>query len=183
MLCAAMVALWVRSYSVSDTLIYTASSGRLIASTGPGRFDLVLSTGGDWSSERGLDLAHERPPRTLSQAYEDVRGGYDVIADSDVYRCGPWGKFGYSRVSSPLRLIALVLVPAWLPIAVFAALPTIRLFRSYRRTLDRRGLCPYCGYDLRATPDRCPECDRISNGSTLPAKMKRVACRISHERF
>jgi len=52
--------------------------------------------------------------------------------------------------------------PWALPCLAFAALPTWYFLRQrrVRRRLNRlrSGLCSTCGYDLRSTPTRCPEC-------------------------
>jgi len=53
--------------------------------------------------------------------------------------------------------------PIWILMAVTAVFPMIWLIRFIRR--DRRpttGRCKTCGYDLRATPNRCPECGSVS---------------------
>ena len=52
-----------------------------------------------------------------------------------------------------------VAVPMWLPTVLLAGLPLRSLFRVVRAWRPRNaGLCSACGYDLRASPDRCPEC-------------------------
>jgi hypothetical protein len=52
-----------------------------------------------------------------------------------------------------------VRVPHWLLAALSGVLPA-GWYAAYRRNAKRRGLgvCTTCGYDLRATPERCPEC-------------------------
>jgi hypothetical protein len=55
-----------------------------------------------------------------------------------------------------------VLMPYWMMVLGLALLPAFRiagLWRSRRsRARRRRGLCQKCGYDLRASSERCPEC-------------------------
>jgi hypothetical protein len=52
-------------------------------------------------------------------------------------------------------------LPCWLLALAAGAWPltSVALLARRRRRLRRRpGCCRRCGYDLRATPDRCPEC-------------------------
>jgi hypothetical protein len=49
-------------------------------------------------------------------------------------------------------------LPLWFLAIVFAGLLFLSLHKLKHRT--RLGCCTKCGYDLRATPDRCPECGK-----------------------
>jgi hypothetical protein len=90
-----------------------------------------------------------------------------------------WGNFAlsrahwtvYSRSTSYLGFET----PLWFVAAMFAVLPLtweIGYRRVYAKRLRiRRGFCGNCGYDLRATPVRCPEC-----GTARPAATSETPC-------
>src|SRR4051812_3398741 len=69
-----------------------------------------------------------------------------------------WIGFHYAADSTGFRLIG---VPLWFPscICLVALIISVRAWRRRRR--DATKVCASCGYDLRATPDRCPECGRV----------------------
>jgi hypothetical protein len=51
--------------------------------------------------------------------------------------------------------------PHWSIVVVGSILPAVWLLNCFRKRNRRgAGFCAECGYDLRATPDRCPECGR-----------------------
>jgi hypothetical protein len=71
--------------------------------------------------------------------------------------------FGYGKGTNGAGADWVVAVPFWFPaVASIAALAVARRAGKRRRAARVRldDLCPACGYDLRATPDRCPECGR-----------------------
>ena len=55
-------------------------------------------------------------------------------------------------------------IPYWFLSLLFFAI-AVRQGAKYFRNHTKPGHCAKCGYDLRATPDRCPEC------GTIPAQV------------
>jgi hypothetical protein len=56
---------------------------------------------------------------------------------------------------------SVVSIPDWFLVLIFLIMPTMLILKRYlRRPKKNKGLCAVCEYDLRASPDRCPECGR-----------------------
>lgn len=63
--------------------------------------------------------------------------------------------------------VAVIPIPA-LPLIAAVAPSLIALHEIRRRRAMQGGRCLQCGYDLRATPFRCPECGTVVETSTSP---------------
>ena len=53
-------------------------------------------------------------------------------------------------------------MPLWLLMGALLVLPLWWTGARCRRRSSPPGLCQTCGYDLRASPDRCPECGSLT---------------------
>jgi hypothetical protein len=119
-----------------------------------------------------LQFDHWLGAPMMSMKYDtyELRSGLEVPATakteplidelSDVRRIAGFGYLD-DRSLGWMNIHKFV-APLWFFAGFFAILPALRIGRYVRRRREgRRGLCSCCGYDLRATPERCPECGAV----------------------
>jgi hypothetical protein len=102
---------------------------------------------------------------------DPARVRYDrIIDDGDFQFAGAWGDarrhgiyhfgFGVWRHEAILPSAGSVMIPQSFFLMALAIPPLVWLRHCWQQM--RCGLCRACGYDLRATPDRCPECGAVT---------------------
>jgi hypothetical protein len=183
-LCVATVAVWIRSYFAQERVRWY--SDWAVSIDGARRSASGISINNNWGALRLVFLSREapvdsgftldgtdEPPGVLYASDEPVRG----------YPSSPtrWQRLRFdwmlSRQHGEVEDLDVHLAfPHWLVLALlmFINLPLIRSAMRRRRAERRRaGLCAVCGYNVRATPGRCPEC------GTLTRKQPKGTSRIS----
>jgi hypothetical protein len=158
LLCLAAAALWVRSYWVADGVSHVLPEGR--EPMPPGEEEDASYVYRDLSATATCGRVQLLWVRTGGDALDPSQVGWNIEAMAPV----PWDpgdtvvkRLGFDFYwEAPLKLVIL---PLWSVVAVTAPAPAWWVVATARRRRrERRGLCRRCGYDLRATPGRCPEC-------------------------
>ena len=160
-LCLATIVLWARSYPRRDVVVFRYASGSASreCAIGTNRGLLAVSIFTVPDSERAT-VEHLTGEHLDKSLFYYVRG--EPTRGPEPSRW--WNSLGFAAETS--RLITgfrtsstIVFVPMWLLLLVTLAAPSAQCIRHLRRR--RQGRCAVCGYDLRASPDRCPECGAI----------------------
>ncbi len=150
LLCAATLVLWMRSYRTCDVLLRPVKLGDYFCITSEqGVFTFEVEAKQSGVPKPGWVYFDTALPRRWPRP-----GG---ILGFDLYH-------GANRhyVFLPTTAYRGAAVPHWFATITFALCPAANFLywrrRFIRRRRDANGLCPSCGYDLRASHTRCPEC-------------------------
>jgi hypothetical protein len=156
LLFVAAAALWLRSHFAGDAIIYQPRrpSVRRAYIVGLNRNIIGFATTGAYE----LAGLHHMHFRARSPDQFGNSGFHFLGFQATLYIDHTPG------LASGLTHVA-VIVPLWMIMLASAIAPAMWLRqRQHRRLIERRqtrGLCPACGYDCSASPNRCPECGAI----------------------
>jgi hypothetical protein len=157
-------AFWVRSYRLTDQVEWRNAGGWRAVHTASGHAVVHLLLV-DWSDR---PASESRPPvyqrREPAPPFNWLAELCSSVNEKRI--AWEWRGFAWYERSTPHATNAQAVAPFWSLQAATAFLPlgwiTTRVrTRFRRRSRSNLNLCPTCGYDLRATPDRCPECGTI----------------------
>lgn len=144
---AATAAVWCRGYFVTDVCYYRHGGPLVAFDSRRGDLSLLVQhrRGSAFYGLRHRSFeTHFYPLRVQLRRPPDTR---------------EWHVAGFAWRSSADAGHWVATVPCWFVALGTGALPAVRLGATrFRGSRALRGACPSCGYDLRATPDRCPEC-------------------------
>jgi hypothetical protein len=165
--------MWIRSYFVGEAFDWSLPSQDPLVdrslSINSGRGGIAFSFD-QWAAwELGVRKPALRNQSVKSfQHIELVKPYYPRVLNSAWFSRWGFEWSGYDVTISPTSVgngiikARNILVPYWsllVPTAI-PALVWLMLLKKRRKRNGRlaKGLCLRCGYDLRATPQRCPEC-------------------------
>jgi len=161
LLCGATAALWARSYWYGDITTHGYSAtrpGGWCVDSWCGHLMWVhnnLRDENEWLNTRAL-TGPQRDNRGFNRTWLNRLG---FVYLTEAYPPMPDDHFlGYTP--PPIIRYQYIRVPHWFVMLLLGIAPAARLRAAVPRS-RRDGLCAFCGYDLRATPDRCPECGGV----------------------
>jgi hypothetical protein len=191
LMCVIVCVLWVRSYFVADGFDWSSQERTVAALSDSGWTYVAVVNGAaraaparfserpSWSRKESLTIALPYGPTVM------------VPARSAAGETRLPGIFAHAVHSFPDSVRPAVLYPVRvvgigyaLITTTFALAPAIMwgspIVRALRRGGATASLCPTCGYDLRATPGRCPECGAVKvtarSGSASPSSLLCRCC-------
>lgn len=160
-LCIGVIVLGVRSLHHTDIFATQTPSDHIMGVATDHGALLMAYSDTNFTGFTDTDGA-DRPFGFFSFPPEKFSDIHDTLLDTTAVKTsfigfktatGTFTSLGTANHFSALRL------PCWCP-AILLAIPPILVLRGAwtRRKRRRRGLCLVCGYDMRASHGRCPEC-------------------------